>query len=93
MTNFIFKSQGLIKNVVNKLEIIQSELRHQRSDNVQILFLLNKLLTAKALQKQVDDFYEEDEMDEHLDHYQESDHRPTLHPRDETSPQTELEDK
>ncbi len=60
MTNFIFKSQGLIKNVYNKLEIIQSELRHQRSDNVQILFLLNKLLTAKALQKQVDDFYEEE---------------------------------
>ncbi len=60
MTNFIFKSQGLIKNVYNKLEIIQSELRHQRSDNVQILFLLNKLLMAKALQKQVDDFYEDE---------------------------------
>ncbi len=61
MTNFIFKSANrLIKNVDNKLSIIQTELRHQRSDHVQILFLLNKLLTAKALQKQVDDYYEED---------------------------------
>ncbi len=61
MTNFIFKSQGLIKNVDNKLAAIQSELRHQRSDNIQILFLLNKLLTAKALQKQVDDYFQEGE--------------------------------
>ncbi len=61
MTNFIFKSSGLIKNVDNKLEMIQAELRHARSDNVQILFLLNKLLTAKALQKQVDDYYGDDE--------------------------------
>ncbi len=60
MTNFIFKSQGLIKNVYNKLEIIQSELRHQRSDNVQILYLLNKLLTDKNLQKQVDEYFDED---------------------------------
>ncbi len=70
MPNFIFKSQGLIKNIDNKLAIIQSELRHQRSDNVQILFLLNKLLTAKALQKQVDDFYDDEpspqtDQDEH----------------------------
>lgn len=40
--------------------MIQAELRHQRGDNTQILFLLNKLLTAKALQKQVDDYYDED---------------------------------
>jgi len=61
MTNFIFKSQGLIKNVDNKLAMIQAELRHQRSDNVQIIFLLNKLLTAKALQKQVDEYFEDGE--------------------------------
>ncbi len=58
MTNFIFKSQGTFKKISNKLDIIQSELRHQRSDNVQIIYLLNKLLTAKALQKQVDEFYD-----------------------------------
>ncbi len=61
MTNFIFKSQGLIKNVYNKLEVIQTELRHQRSDNVQILFLLNKLITNANLQKQVDEYFSEDE--------------------------------
>ncbi len=61
MTNFIFKSQGLIKNVDNKLEMILSELRHQRSDNIQILFLLNKLLVNKNLQKQVDQYFEDDE--------------------------------
>ncbi len=58
MTNFIFKSQGTFKKISNLLEIILAEQRHQRADNIQILFLLNKLLTAKALQKQVDDFYE-----------------------------------
>ncbi len=63
MTNFIFKSQGLIKNVDNKLTMIQSELRHQRSDNVQILYLLNKLLVNKALQKQVDQYFEKDDED------------------------------
>ncbi len=63
MTNFIFKSQGLIKNIDNKLEMIQSELRHQRQDNVQIIYLVNKILNAKRLQKQVDDFYDEDTKD------------------------------
>ncbi len=61
MTNFIFKSQGTFKKISNKLDIIQSELRHQRSDNQQILFLLNKLLVNKALQKQVDQYFEDDE--------------------------------
>jgi len=82
MTNFIFKSQGLIKNVDNKLGIILSELRHQRSDNVQILYLLNKLLVNKNLQTQVDEYFDEDQeaiTDEGYVH--------------KTSPQTELEDK
>ncbi len=60
MTNFIFKSQGTFKKISNKLDIIQSELRHQRSDNVQIIYLLNKLLTDKNLQKQVDTYFESD---------------------------------
>ncbi len=59
MSSFIFKSQGLIKKLNNKLEIIQSELRHQRADNQQILFLLNKLLVNKNLQHQVDEYFEE----------------------------------
>ncbi len=60
MTNFIFKSQWTYKKLANKLEIVQSELRHQRQDNREILFLLNKLVTDKNLQKQVDDYFEKD---------------------------------
>ncbi len=63
MTNFIFKSQGLIKNVDNKLSMILSELRHQRQDNTQILYLLNKLIVNHNLQKQVDEYFEDDEKD------------------------------
>ncbi len=47
------------QNFYNKLKIILSELRHQRQDNVQILFLLNKLLTDRNLQKQVDEYFDE----------------------------------
>ncbi len=57
MTNFIFKSQETYKKLCQQLEIIQSELRAQRQDNIQIMFLLNKLLVNKNLQTQVDDFY------------------------------------
>ncbi len=62
MKNFIFKStRDFHKILFNKLDIIQSEQRHQRQDNVQILYLLNKLLVDKNLQKQVDQYFEEDE--------------------------------
>ncbi len=67
MTNFIFKSQGTYKKLCQKLEIIQNELRHQRQDNIQILFLLNKLLTDKNLQKQVDQYFDEDETSHQTD--------------------------
>ncbi len=58
MTNFIFKSQGTFKKISNKLDIIQSELRHQRIDNNEIKYMLHKLLTNKDLQTTVDKFYE-----------------------------------
>ncbi len=61
MTNFIFKSQGTYKKLCQQLDTIQTELRHQRADNVQILFLLNKLLVDKGLQQQVDEYFDEDE--------------------------------
>ncbi len=61
MKNLFLSPNGLLKNVFNKLEMIQSELRHQRQDNVQILYLLNKLLVDKNLQKQVDSYFDEDE--------------------------------
>ncbi len=79
MNNFIFKSpRRLIKNdsihlgiLDRRLELIQTEMRRQRSDLHDITGMLNKLLVDKHLQFQVDEFFEEDE----------------------TSPQTELEDK
>ncbi len=66
MNNFIFKSaSGLTKNssinmltLSQKLSLIQMELRHQRQDNVDIKLMLNKLLSEKHLQMQVDAFYE-----------------------------------
>ncbi len=68
MNNFIFKSpKGLIKNdsinvlgtVLIKLNQIQLELRHQRSEHKDITLMLNKLLIDKHLQHQVDEFFEE----------------------------------
>ncbi len=58
MTNFIFKSQGTYKKLCQQLVIIQTELRHQRSDHNLMLSMLVQLTTNKELQKQVDDFYE-----------------------------------
>ncbi len=61
MTNFIFKSpsdlQKISQSLLHKLELIQTELRHQRSDLVVVLALLNKLDSNNKLQKQVDDYY------------------------------------
>ncbi len=60
MTNFIFKSQGTYKKLCQQLEIIQSELRHQRSEHAIILSLLTRLQNDSKLQSQVNDYYEED---------------------------------
>ncbi len=61
MSNFIFKSQWTFKKISNQLEIILSELRHQRQDNVTILYKLDRLLVDKRLQKQVDQYFEDDQ--------------------------------
>ncbi len=60
MKNFIFKSQrDFHKIVFNKLETIQSELRHQRMDHVEYKHLLLKLFVELNLQKQADQYYQE----------------------------------
>ncbi len=61
MKNFIFKSDksDLQKMLFNKLEIIQSELRHQRVDHVEFIRLINKLFVELNLQKQADTYYDE----------------------------------
>ncbi len=67
MTNFIFKSQGTYKKLCQQLEIIQSELRHQRSEHAVILSLLSKLTTNNNLQKQVDQYFDDDETSSQTD--------------------------
>ncbi len=57
MTNFIFKSQGLIKNVVFKLETIQTELRHQRSEHSLILRKLALIMVELDLRDQASEYY------------------------------------
>ncbi len=68
MTNFIFKSQGTYKKLCQQLEIIQSELRHQRVDNAYIIRQLAVLINSSNLQKQVDDFYETSPQTEQVTH-------------------------
>ncbi len=64
MKNFIFKSSaegfGLIKNVFNKLELVLTEQRHQRSDLSIVILKLDKLINSVNLQKQVDEYFDED---------------------------------
>ncbi len=61
MTNFIFKSQGTFKKINNQLEMILSELRCQRTDHAKMIYILDKLMHDRNLQKQVDKYYDESE--------------------------------
>ncbi len=64
MKNFIFKSEADFHKIVfNKLEVLLTEQRHQRSDLAIILRLLNSQLNSANLQKQVDEYFEEDTED------------------------------
>ncbi len=64
MTNFIFKSHGTYKKLASKLDTIQNELRHQRVEHAEIIYKLNKLLVDRKLQKQVDEYFEDDPIPE-----------------------------
>ncbi len=69
MNNFIFKSsKRLIKNspisIDTRLNLILTELRHQRQDNVDMKLMLNKLLIDKHLQMQVDEYFTEDKQEQ-----------------------------
>ncbi len=64
MTKFLFKSNSqsdLSKNIINKLDMLLSEQRHQRSDLSILLNLTNKLINSTNLQKQVDEFFDDSE--------------------------------
>ncbi len=68
MKNFIFKSEADFHKIIfNKLEIIQSEQRHNRSDISMVLHMLNKLVVNRNLQKQVDDYFDDEETSHQTD--------------------------
>ncbi len=72
MTNFIFKSASrLVKNspttlddlmgfLSTKINYIQAEQRHQRADLHEMKLMINRLLTDKQLQTQVDEYFDSD---------------------------------
>ncbi len=69
MTNFIFKSANrLTKNssidlgiLDNRLNLIQTEMRHQRSDLRDISRKIDRLLVDKHLQMQVDNYFDDED--------------------------------
>ncbi len=61
MKNFIFKSEADFHKIVfNKLEMVLTEQRHQRSDLAILLRETSKIINSLNLQKQVDDYFEDD---------------------------------
>ncbi len=78
MKNFIFKSEtDFHKMIFNKLDTIQSELRHQRQDHVTLQHDIEAVRLDLNLQRQADEYY----VDHKLTH--------TTHP---TSHQTDLDE-
>ncbi len=62
MKNFIFKSEADFHKIVfNKLDMVLAEQRHQRSDLSTILRMLQMLINNANLQKQVDEYFNDDE--------------------------------
>ncbi len=60
MKNFIFKSEADFHKIIfNKLDMLLSEQRHQRSDLSTLLRLQQKVLINTGLQKQVDDYFDD----------------------------------
>ncbi len=75
MNNFIFKSRtGLTKNssinlgiLDRRLELIQTEMRHQRSDLHDLSRKIDRLLIDKHLQMQVDNYFEDIPQDDSVE--------------------------
>ncbi len=61
MNKFLFKSNDsdLQKMLINKLDMLLAEQRHQRADLSHITRLLRVYETEFKLQKQVDEFFED----------------------------------
>ncbi len=68
MKNFIFKSEADFHKIVfNKLEMILVEQRKQRMDLATLLRGLDMILNDAKLQKQVDEYFEDDETSHQTD--------------------------
>ncbi len=68
MKNFIFKSEADFHKIVfNKLEVILVEQRKQRMDLATLLRGLDMILNDAKLQKQVDEYFEDDETSHQTD--------------------------
>ncbi len=64
MKNFIFKSDADFHKILfNKLDMILAENRHQRNDLADIIRLLIIARNDNKLQKQVDQYFDEDKND------------------------------
>ncbi len=64
MNKFLFKSNltsDLSKNIINKLDMLLAEQRHQRSDLSVLIRKQQVIYNALALQKQVDEYFDEDD--------------------------------
>ncbi len=65
MKNFIFKSTSDFHKILfNKLDMILAENRHQRNDLAIILSGISKLLNNSNLQKQVDEYFDEEDKED-----------------------------
>ncbi len=58
-----YSNDEILEVLMLKIEHIQTEMRNQRADLATIKRQLHTLINASAMQKQVDEFYEDSEND------------------------------
>ncbi len=63
MINLLSKSPETYEKLTHKLEILLTEQRHQRADLATIKRQLHTIINHLNLQKQVDDYFEDDTKD------------------------------
>ncbi len=63
MNNLFSKSTGTYEKLIQQLETILTEQRHQRIDLATIKRMNDKIINLLKLQKQVDDYFEDKEHD------------------------------
>ncbi len=84
MTNFIFKSQETYKKLANNIEVLLNEQRHQRMDLASLLRKMDTILKHLDLEKR---------LSASLDEYYETQDQHGPEDEDETSHQTDQDNK